>query len=90
MRYLAKKYSQESFASGDFQTLHVTEKWMDWAYYCLAMPRRNLFWNLIRYSPELRSEEKVARGNKQSTPFMTMANAQQIKTLYLAHNNLGI
>lgn len=64
VRYLAKKYGQGSFAPANIQTWYAAEKWMDWASLSFGIPFRDLFWNLIRHSPEQRSEEEIALGIK--------------------------
>ena len=90
VRYLAEKYGQTPFIPSDIQSRYAAEKWMDWTSFSFGMPFRNLFWNLVRHTPEQRNENEIILGIKHCTPLMAMANAELKKTPYLSGNHLGI
>jgi glutathione S-transferase len=90
VRYLAQKYGQAPFAPKDLQLWYAAEKWMDWTSLSFGMPFRNLFWNLVRYTPEQRNEDEIAFGIEHCTGLMEMANTALSKAPYLSGDNLGI
>lgn len=62
VRYLAAKYGVGTLWAEDPAARAVGDKWMDWATTTLAGPFRDVFWNLVRMTPETRDDGAVASG----------------------------
>ena len=62
VRYLAAKYGVGTLWAEDPAVRAVGDKWMDWATSTLAIPFRDVFWNLVRMAPETRDNGAVERG----------------------------
>lgn len=90
VRYLARQYGHGGFAPADARLWAVGDKWMDWASLSFAAPFRDLFWNLVRCTPETRDETAMLRGQEQCAALMEVANAALAEGPWLAGENLGI
>lgn len=65
VRYLARQYGAAPFAPSDPQAWAAADKWMDWTSLSFSAPFKDLFWNLVRTTPETRDNEAVERGRAQ-------------------------
>lgn len=90
VRYLARQYGHAPFAPADAKSWASAEKWMDWASLSFAAPFRDVFWNLVRLSPEQRNDAEVARGAEQCGRLMAIADAALAEAPYLSGTALGI
>ncbi len=61
VRYLCAKHDAGGLWAEDPALRAVGDKWMDWAPSTLASPFREVFWNLVRRTPETRDNELVER-----------------------------
>jgi glutathione S-transferase len=90
VRYLARQYGREPFAPADAASWAAADKWMDWTSFSLAAPFRDLFWNLVRYTPEQRNEEELKRAQEQCAQLLAVADKALGETPYLSGEHLGI
>lgn len=90
VRYLAAQYGREPFASADAKTRASADKWMDWASLSFAAPFRDLFWNLVRCTPEQRNEAEMVRGGEQCVRLMRIADDALKNAPFLSGQQLGI
>lgn len=90
IRYLARQYGGEPFAPADPRLWAAADKWMDWTSLSFAVPFRELFWNLVRRTPDERDLEAVQRGAEQCVRLMGMANAALGNAPYLSGQGFGI
>nr|WP_319390916.1 glutathione S-transferase [uncultured Cohaesibacter sp.] len=90
VRYLARQYGGEDLAPSDARVWANADKWMDWASVSFASPFRDLFWNMVRATPESRDEEAIIRGGKQCAALMGIADAALEKTQWLSGEGFGI
>ncbi|WP_225028871.1 glutathione S-transferase family protein [Xinfangfangia pollutisoli] len=75
VRYLARQYGQPPFAPADPKAWAAAEKWMDWTSLSFAQPFRDMFWNMVRLTPETRDAEAMARGTAETNRLMQRADA---------------
>jgi glutathione S-transferase len=90
VRYLARQYGRQPFAPTEAAAWASADKWMDWASLSFAAPFRDLFWNLVRCTPEQRSETEMKRGEEQCARLMAIADAALSASPYLSGQRLGI
>lgn len=74
VRYLARQYGTGGFAPADERLWAAADKWMDWASLSFAAPFRDLFWNLVRCTPETRDQAAMLRGQEQCARLMAVAD----------------
>ena len=89
VRYLARKYGEEPFAPMDPATWASADKWMDWSSTTLGGPFRDLFWNLVRMTPETRDEAAMNRGMAECKRLLAIPEAALGKTDYLSGEAFG-
>lgn len=90
MRYLARRYGTAPFAPGNEAGWAAADKWMDWASLSFAAPFRDLFWNLVRATPETRDMAAVERGRIECARLMTMADQALGQAPWLSGEAFGI
>lgn len=90
VRYLARQYGTTQFAPADPRQWAVGDKWMDWASFSLGIPFREMFWNLVRCTPEQRDTDAMERGHKHCTQLMPLANDVLDRSAWLSGPELGI
>ena len=90
VRYLARQYGRALFAPADAAAWASADKWMDWASLSFAGPFRDLFWNLVRCSPDQRNETEMKRGEVQCARLMAIADDALASSPYLSGETLGI
>lgn len=89
VRYLARKYGSAPFAPADPGAWASGEKWMDWTSSTLAGPFRDVFWNVIRMTPETRDEGALASGLEACGKLLALPEAQLGQTPFLSGEELG-
>ncbi|NIZ09796.1 glutathione S-transferase [Pseudooceanicola sp. HF7] len=89
VRYLARQYGTTPFAPSDTRLWAVADKWMDWASLSFAVPFRDLFWNLIRSTPEQRDDVAVKRGLAQCATLMSIADDTLSESEWLSGAEFG-
>ncbi|MDY6860850.1 MAG: glutathione S-transferase [Pseudomonadota bacterium] len=90
VRYLARQYGGGGFAPADAKVWAAADKWMDWASLSFTGPFRDLFWNLVRCTPETRDEAEMLRGQEQCAGLMKVANEALAGQPWLSGDTLGI
>ncbi len=90
VRYLAREYGSGRFAAADARTWAVADKWMDWASLSFAVPFRDLFWNMVRCTPETRDETAMLRGQEQCAGLMKVADEALAQRPWLSGETVGI
>jgi glutathione S-transferase len=90
VRYLARQYGRAPFVADDAASFASADKWMDWTSFSLAAPFRDLFWNMVRYTPEQRNEEELKRAQEQCVQLLAVADKALSSQPYLSGENLGI
>jgi glutathione S-transferase len=91
VRYLARQYGAAAFpAVADAREWAEAEKWMDWTSLSITGPFRDVFWNLVRRSPEQRNEDEVARGIMECGRLLAVADAALGRQPYLSGEAFGI
>ena len=90
VRYLARQYGEAPFAPADPRLLAAADKWMDWTSLSFAVPFRDLFWSLVRSSPEDRDTAAIESGREQCARLMAMADAALERHPWLSGADFGI
>ncbi|MBF33918.1 MAG: glutathione S-transferase [Hyphomonadaceae bacterium] len=90
VRYLARQYGDDEFAPADAGRWAAADKWMDWASLSFAGPFRDLFWNLVRRTPETRDGAAMQRGQEQCAELMKVADDALARQPWLSGETLGI
>lgn len=89
VRYLARQYGRAPFASEDPRLWAAADKWMDWTSLSFAGAFRDLFWNLVRCTPEQRDNAALERGKEQCAAFMALADDALRKSPWLSGDAFG-
>jgi len=90
VRYLARQYGSALFAPEDPRRWAAADKWMDWASLSFAVPFRDLFWNLVRATPEQRDMAAIERGAQECARLMGIADTALAESPWLSGEALGI
>lgn len=90
VRYLARQYGTGGFSVADERLWAAADKWMDWASLSFAAPFRDLFWNLLRCTPETRDQAAMLRGQEQCARLMAIADRALAGSPFLSGDSLGI
>ncbi|MGZ9810984.1 glutathione S-transferase family protein [Pseudoroseicyclus sp. H15] len=90
VRYLARQYGADGFAPADERLWAAADKWMDWASISLGGPFRDLFWNMVRCTPETRDEAAMLRGHEQCADLLKLADAALAEQPWFSGESLGI
>lgn len=90
VRYLARQYGTDGLAAADERLWAAADKWMDWAPLSFATPFRDLFWNLVRCTPETRDQAAMSRGQEQCARLMAVADSALAGSPFLSGESLGI
>ena len=89
VRYLARQYGTVPFAPAEPRSWAAADKWMDWASLSFAGPFRDLFWNLVRSTPDQRDEVAMDRGLAQCADLMSVANDTLSESAWLSGTEFG-
>ncbi|OJW73768.1 MAG: glutathione S-transferase [Sphingomonadales bacterium 63-6] len=91
VRYLARQYGEgHPFVAGSAAEWASADKWMDWASLSFADPFRDMYWNMVRRSPEERDEAEMKRGQEQCARLMEIADKALGQEPYFSGRNVGI
>ena len=71
VRYLAAKHGAGSLCPTDLKARADAERWMDWAF-TLQRAMRDVFWGLIRTSPEKRDLKAIEEGCSKSAELLAI------------------
>lgn len=89
VRYLARQYGSGPFAPADAAAWAAADKWMDWTSLSLAAPFRDLFWNMVRNTPETRDEGAMERGRAQCASVLKVADDALAARPWLSGDDFG-
>ena len=89
VRYLARQYGAAPFAPADAQLWAAADKWMDWASFAVAGPFRDLFWNVVRLTPETRDAAAMEAGRLRCAELLSIADAALSKSPWLSGEAFG-
>ncbi len=90
VRYLARRYGPEPFAPTDPAAWASADKWMDWTTANLAEPFRDVFWKLVRRTPEERDGAALATGLDVCSRLLAIPDAALGEQPFLSGADLGI
>ena len=74
VRYLAAKHGAGTLCPTDLRVRADAERWMDWAF-TFQGAMRDVFWGLIRTSPEKRDMKAIEAGAKRSAELLAVPEA---------------
>lgn len=63
---------------------------MDWTSLSISGPFRDVFWNLVRRSPEQRNHDEVSRGLAECARLLAIAEAALGRQPYLSGETFGV
>ncbi|MCE7027770.1 glutathione S-transferase family protein [Jiella avicenniae] len=89
VRYLARAYGQPPFAPADAAAWASADKWMDWTSTTLGGPFRDVFWNVVRMTPETRDEAALASGLEACGKLLAIPEAELGKAPFLSGDAFG-
>lgn len=75
VRYLAATHGVGTLWAEDPAERAIGDKWMDWTTSVIATPFRDLFWNMVRMTPETRDTAAMMRGLETCSTLFTRADA---------------
>lgn len=90
VRYLARQYGAAPFAPADEAAWASADKWMDWAATTLAIPFRDVFWNVLRRTAQDRDEAELAAGLAECNAQLALVDATLAGQPFLSGEALGI
>ena len=90
VRYLSARYGAGSLYLTDPAARAQGDKWMDWTSFNLAMPFRDVFWNLVRTAPEQRDMALVERSRATCATLLERVDAALAQTPYLSGTAFGM
>ena len=84
VRYLAGKHSPDDFWPDDLAMRFEADRWMDWSSTMFWPAFRDLFWNLIRTSPENRDAGAIERSRARSAELLGYLDAHLSERAFIA------
>jgi glutathione S-transferase len=90
VRYLAAQYDKTGLFIADAAERAKAERWMDWATSSLALPFRDLFWNIVRLAPDKQDVAAMETGLKTCSGLFTMVDEALASQPYLSGSKFGI
>lgn len=90
VRYLAAQYGQATLYSEDAGERAKAERWMDWMTSTVAAPFRDVFWNVVRLTPDKRDNAAIEKGLQDCGRLFAIADKVLATQPYLSGPNLGV
>ncbi len=90
VRYLAAQYGQSTLWIEDAAARAKAEKWMDWATSTLATPFRDVFWNVVRLTPDKQDHAALEKGRQNCCGLFSIVDAALASQPYLSGDKFGI
>jgi glutathione S-transferase len=84
VRYFAAKYGDGKLEPADLQERARASSWMDWQLTTASPAIRELFWGLIRTSPEKRDQAVINASRDKTAAAMKILDGQLAKTPFVA------
>lgn len=88
VRYLAAKHDTGGLYATDAAERAIGDKWMDWATASVALPFRDIFWNVVRTAEADRDHALIERAMKTCSDLFTIADAALAKQPFLSGDRL--
>ena len=90
VRYLAAQYGRSTVWIDDPAARAKSEKWMDWATSTLATPFRDVFWNVVRRTPDQQDPIAMDKGRDSCSSLFTIVDAALASQPYLSGDRFGV
>lgn len=90
VRYLAAQYGQSTLWIEDAAARAMAEKWMDWATSTLATPFRDVFWNVVRLTPDKQDHAALEKGRQNCCGLFSIVDAALASQPYLSGDQFGV
>lgn len=90
VRYLAAQYGRSTLWIEDAAARAKAEKWMDWTTSTLATPFRDVFWNVVRLTPDKQDHAALEKGRQNCCGLFSVVDATLAAQPYLSGDKFGI
>ncbi|MBO0345885.1 glutathione S-transferase [Roseibium sp. CAU 1637] len=90
VRYLVRKYGSGDILPDSLEQWASADRWMDWTTFSFGDPFKDLFWNMVRTTPDARDHAALEAGLKHCAAQFAVADAVLAKQPYLSGEALGI
>ncbi|PSH69759.1 glutathione S-transferase [Phyllobacterium brassicacearum] len=90
VRYLASQYGRSTLWIDDAAARAKAEKWMDWTTSTLAIPFRDVFWNVVRLAPDKQDHTALEKGRHNCCGLFSIVDAALASQPYLSGDKFGI
>lgn len=90
LRYLAATHPQKGLWPDDALERASADRWLDWSSITFAAPFRDIFWNLVRATPEQRNDDEVAKGISQAGELLAIVDGALTHQTFLSGQRFGI
>jgi len=90
VRYLAARYGSGTLSPADPGVRAACDKWMDWTTSTLAGPYRDVFWGLVRTTPEKRDAVRIEAACRKGNELLAIADAALDAKQFLGGDRLSI
>lgn len=84
VRYVAARYGAGTLWAENPAERALGDKWMDWATTTFAGPFRDVFWNLVRATPQDRDQNALERGHAACCALLPRLDAALARAPYLS------
>lgn len=90
LRYLASTHLQKGFWPDDASERAIADRWLDWSSITFAAPFRDIFWNLVRATPEQRNDGEVTKGISHANELLAIVDRVLTRETFLSGQQFGI
>lgn len=90
VRYLAAQYGQSTLYIEDAAARAKAERWMDWTTSTLATPFRDVFWNIVRLTPDKQDRAAKEKGIQDCSKLFAIVDAALASQPYLSGDKFGV
>lgn len=90
VRYLAARHGVGMLWPQDAQVRAAADKWMDWTTASFAPHYRDVFWNLVRRSPQEQVAAEISRGLDGCGRLLAIVDKTLANQPFLSGDQLGI
>lgn len=90
LRYLAATHKHRGFWPDDTSERAIADRWMDWSSTTFAIPFRDIFWNLVRATPEQRIDDEITKGTSKAIELLAIVDGVLTHQAYLSGQKFGL
>lgn len=90
LRYLAANHIHRGFWPDDTSERAIADRWMDWSSTTFATPFRDIFWNLVRATPEQRIDDEITKGTSKAIELLAIVDGVLTNQAYLSGRKFGL